>query len=296
MGLEHIHAHFANLPTTLAMLASKLSSCTFSFSTHARDIYIPPSFFSNKFDLAEFIITCNKYNRRYLLNHFDGKYSDKIHRVYHGLDTKKYSSNHRAASSIDALEILFIKSETRPLVLSVGRLEKKKGQTYLLEACNLLKERGIDFVCCIAGDGSEKYSLIDQIYALNLRDVVHLPGALDEDSILNLYKRADVFALPCIQTNDGDHDGLPNVLIEALAMEVAVVTTEVGAIPELIEHEKTGILIPERNVAALAESLQYLIENDERRVQLAVRGREKVCKYFNIKNNIDPLIALFQRD
>ncbi len=296
MEIEHIHAHFANLPTTLALITAKLLLLDFSFSAHAWDIYAHRTMLYEKIQSAKFVITCNNFNQYYLTRNTDDRFLHKINRVYHGLDINKYSKTNPSLAAKSRSEEILQKKEKLPFILSVGRLEAKKGFFYLLEAYLLLKAKNIDFSCLIAGEGSHEQALKTKIERSGLSGAVKLLGPLSEESIMELYLRSDIFVLPCITTRNGDHDGLPNVLIEASALEVPVISTNIGGIPELIEHEKTGILVPEKDADSLASALESLIKNKDQREQLARNARTRVVERFNIRNNIVPIIDLFHQE
>jgi glycosyltransferase involved in cell wall biosynthesis len=275
--IHHFHAHFCHGSTTIAMFASRMSGIPFSFTAHAKDIYLkelnPGKLLQKKMRKAEFLVTCTGANEEHLKR--IAPEGTKIHRIYHGLDTQLFSDIERGSVAAGKGDI--------PVVLSVGRLVEKKGFDYLIKACALLKEKGHKFRCQIVGGGDDDYTqkLVQLIHELNLSETIHLHGAVTQEELRDIYKQATVFALPCLVVDNGDRDGIPNVLVEAMSMQVPVISTDISGIPELIDNEVNGLLVPEKNAPAMAEALEKLLTNSVLRQQLSAAGRDRVCKDFD---------------
>ncbi|MHC4159522.1 MAG: glycosyltransferase, partial [Planctomycetota bacterium] len=158
---HHIHAHFVDRATIVALIVSRLLNVPYSTTAHANDIYVSPVLLSEKMAEAKFVVTCTNYNKNYLSNNCGADLSDKLHCIYHGLNLEKYKPQPRSARQ-------------KPVLLSVGQLREKKGFGYLLEACRILKERGYDFDCQIVGEGPLRNALGAQIQQLSLKDTVTL--------------------------------------------------------------------------------------------------------------------------
>ena len=268
-AFTHLHSHFANEPTSVAELAHRLTGCPFSFTAHAKDIYLTDAGeLSRKIAAAEFVITCTGYNRSHLARLAAGQ--APIHLCYHGVDLSRFSGEPQVPSN-DA-----------PLILSVGRFCEKKGFPYLMQACHRLKQKGHRFVCRIVGFGSLQHELEELIRTLELQDCVFLAGKMTQDKLIHEYRRADLFALPCLVTDDGDRDGIPNVLVEAMAMGVPVVSTPVSGIGELVEHMQNGLLAAERDSESLAAALEMLLDDPRLRARLGANGRQKVMEGFSL--------------
>ncbi len=285
--IRHLHAHFCHTSTTVTMLASRLSGVTFSFTAHAKDIYRedmnPGDLLSLKLRRARFAVTCTWANQIYLESLSSPE--SPLHTVYHGLDLSLFTP----AAFDDAKN-----SQGKPLILSVGRLVEKKGFVYLIEACRLLKDKGYDFICrIIGGEDQHAATIKNTIERLNLTDKVTLQSAVTQEELKRIYQQASVFALPCQVLESGDRDGIPNVLVEAMAMELPVVSTNISGIPELIEDRVNGFLVPEKNSAALAAAIEELLNSFELRRRFAKAGREKVRRNFDAKQNVQALKALF---
>jgi glycosyltransferase involved in cell wall biosynthesis len=175
----------------------------------------------------------------------------------------------------------------------VGRLTAKKGFTYLIAACKELEEQGYDFECHIVGEGPLRSELEAQIAGLGLESSFTLCGALPHQAVIEKYRQATLFVLPCIVARDGDRDGIPNVLIEAMAMQVPVVSTDHSSIPELVQSSVTGLLVPPKDKKALAEALALLLNNRSLCQEMGRRGRQKVLEDFDVDRNVRRLYDLF---
>lgn len=282
-GIQRLHAHFANVPAAMAELVHLLTGIPFSFTAHAKDIYLSdPEILNRKIHHAEFVVTCTEYNRTFLQSVSTN--GTPIHRLYHGLDLDRFQPALPDPGSAD---------ETVPLLLSVGRLREKKGFPVLLHACRLLKERGRRFRCQIVGYGPLQPELETMIHVLGLTNRVFLLGKKPHAEVLDLYRQATVFVLPCQIAGDGDRDGIPNVLLEAMAMQVPVISTDVSGIPELIDHMNNGLTVPPENPVALAQAIAHLLDTPTLRVALARAGRDRVSERFSQSFAIKTLHTLF---
>src|SRR5260370_14974492 len=167
-----------------------------------------------------------------------------------------------------------------PLILSVARLCEKKGLEFLIQACHVLVDRGVAFQCRIVGYGPLEDKLQKMIACLALRDTVSLLGKMTQDQLAELYPQADLVMLPCLVLKNGDQDGIPNVLFEAMVCGVPIISTEVAGVRELIEHQKNGLLVEQRNAPALADAMELLIGSPGLRKELARQGRQTVLGGF----------------
>ena len=165
----------------------------------------------------------------------------------------------------------------------------------LVQACKVLDERGYDFRCIIAGDGPQRALLEQQIAEYQLEDKVQLVGVVFQEQLFGYLNRADVFALPCVTTSDGEQDGIPVVLMEAMSMGIPTVSTYVSGIPELIQDGESGLLVREKDPVALADGLQRLLQDRELGARLGENARQKVVREFDIEKNARQLTALFER-
>ena len=178
--------------------------------------------------------------------------------------------------------------------MSVAQLAPRKGFHVLIEACHYLTQQDVPFRCYIFGEGTERSRLESLIKEYNLGDRILMPGRIHQAELRQFLNRADVFVLPCVRDNDGDQDGIPVVLMEAMAMELPVISTSLSGIPELISHERNGLLVPPSDAVALADALQRLKNNRAMRKQLGKLGRETVIGDFNIHRSAERMAALLE--
>jgi glycosyltransferase involved in cell wall biosynthesis len=301
--IDHLHAHFAHDPTLIAQLAQKLTGISFSFTAHARDLFqIPRAALAERMSAASAVITCCGANLDYLHESAPAGTHDKIRLIHHGVDLRGFqpgAKNQEPRTKNQALASnkagsRFSVLGSAPLIMSVGRLVEKKGFPDLLRACALLKERGYRFRCAIYGDGPLQGELEALIAQHGLDDMVALPGAVAQHELLPVLQSASIFALTPFVTEDGDRDGVPNVLVEAMACEVPVVATAVSGIPELVVHEQNGLLVSPHDPAAIAEALAALLGDEARRALLGAAARQTVVEHFDLRAAARELAALFE--
>ena len=277
-GVGHLHAHFISEPAAVAELASRLAGTGYSLSAHAKDIYLSrPEVLRRKLAAARFTVTCTEYNRRALAALAGGA---PIHRMYHGIDHVAFAPRPRAPA------------QEAPLILAVGRLREKKGFATLIEACALLRDAGRDFRCEIVGYGEDQARLESRIRAARLGEHVVLTGKLAREQVIERYARAAALVVPSQVASDGDRDGIPNVLLEAMAMELPVVASAVSGIPELVENDRNGLLVAPGEPRDVAEALIRLLDDESLRERLGRAGRRAVLEGFDNDRNLALLARL----
>jgi colanic acid/amylovoran biosynthesis glycosyltransferase len=279
-GIGHVHAHFASSAASVALDVHRLTGVPYSVTAHAKDIYrhdLDLDYLRAKLDQARFAVTVSDYNR----DHLSRLGARNVVRIYNGIDLRRFAPNGGSA-------------DEPPLVLAVGRLVEKKGFDVLIRACGLLRADGVRFRCRIVGKGELEDALQTLIAALDLEQHVELLGPLPREQLLELFPRASVVAAPCLVGSDGNRDGLPTVLTEALALKIPVVATPVTGIPELVEDGRTGLIVPERDPAALAAAIRRLIHEPETARRLAEAGRARVERDFDLHVNVRELRTLFE--
>jgi len=280
-AITHLHAHFARDATAVARLAAKLTHIGYSFTAHAKDIFhetVKADDLKEKTSDATAVITVSDFNVRYLRSHF-GVSSQRIHRINYGLDLKRFP---------------YVSPESRrPTVVAVGRLVEKKGFCVLIDACARLAQNGCEFNCQIIGGGVLEHSLRSQIARLGVQDRVALLGPLSQHEVIQYVQKASILAAPCVVAPDGDRDGLPNVLIEAMALGTPCIATNVGGLPELVIHEKTGLMVEPFDVDGLALAIERLLKERALRIDLAIAARRLVESDFNIVENAARLRDVF---
>ena len=279
-GVDHLHSHFISSPTDIAELAGRLLALPFSISAHAKDIYLSAaSDLQRKLLAARFTVTCTEANRQVLAAIAPRAF---VQRMYHGVDHALFHPKQRALAS------------TVPLIVSVGRLRAKKGLNNLIDACALLRQRGQAFACEIVGYGEEQTQLQAQIDRLGLARQVRLVGKLAREQVIERYAHAAVYVQPSRIAADGDRDGIPNVLLEAMAMGLPVVASRVSGIPELVGDGVNGLLVEPDEPAALADAITRLLQRPTLCADLACRARATVTELFDNDRNLRLLCALLQ--
>jgi glycosyltransferase involved in cell wall biosynthesis len=282
LGLRHLHTHYISQPASIAELVQRLAGTGFSISAHAKDIYLSStSDLQRKLTAAAFTVTCTHYNCEHLAG-LTQRPAD-VHLMYHGIDTERLQP---ATQRADHPQI------ARPLLLSVGRLREKKGFPVLIEACRQLQAAGVNFRCQIIGYGLEQHRLQKLIRAHGLDNSIELLGKLGHAEVLERYRAASVFVLPCQIAGDGDRDGIPNVLLEAMAFELPVVSTRVSGIPEVIDDGSNGLLVTPNDAMQLAAALRRLLGDRLLARRLGVAARRTVVSMFSSEANIRTLCAL----
>lgn len=281
--IRHLHAHFCHGSTTMAMFASQMTGVPFSFTAHAKDIYLPKlnpgDLLKYKMERSKFVVTCTDANRQYLQTILP--HQVPIHTIYHGLNTAVFAPTDSPTKDI-------------PTILSVGRFVEKKGFAFLVHACRILHDRGHVFRCHIVGEPDEQSEPIQTlIRTLQLEATITIESGRTQEELRSIYQQAAIFTLPCQIMKNGDRDGIPNVLAEAMASGVPVVSTNISGIPELITSRIDGLLVPQKDPSALAQALEELLVNPSLREQLGQAGRERICKVFDSKINTIMLKTLF---
>jgi len=280
---DHLHAHFIDRAVVVALVVSRLLNKTYSLTAHANDIYTKQILIREKIVNARFMVTVSQYNKAYLLQTYPELDSDKIHILHPWVDLAQFAPP-AARPPHERLHIL-----------SVGRLVEKKGQGDLVEACYLLQQRGVDVECRIMGSGPLQSSLEEHITRRGLSARVLLTGGQPQSQVLELLRTwADVFALPCVIAQDGDRDGIPVSLAEAMAMELPVISTDIVGIGELVQSG-TGILTSPHDPFALAEALRQIhTASLSARADMGRRGRGAVDAEFNLPQGVRQLADLFR--
>lgn len=281
-NIRHIHVHFASGATTVARLASAISGIPYSFTAHAVDIFhesVRDEDLQLKLEQAHHSVTISRFNLRYLRRRFPTSTS-RLHLVRNGLELERFPYR-----------------DPRPLstplrIAAVGRLIEKKGFQYLLPAAAELVDSGVKLDLRIAGTGILAEELQANISQLKLSDSVRLLGPQTQDQIHELLDSADVFMAPCVVGADGNADGMPTVLLEAMATGVPCISTSVTGIPEAVRNGSTGVLVRPGNPHALARAVHTLTSPGTDRVSLARNARALVEEDYDVRRQAELLRAL----
>lgn len=281
LRIGRLHAHFANQPTTVARLAASLAGVPFSFTAHATDIFktsVRRRTLAGHLTAADFVVAVSEFNRRFLAK--AAARPTRIVTLYNGIDLARFAPN--GTPPFDVFR-----------VLCVARLVEKKGLPVLIEACRLLRDRGERFHCEIVGKGMLRPQLQAQIKAAGLGDVVSLVGPQTQLEIVGRYHDAHLAVLPAIVARDGNREGLPVSIVEALASGLPVVTTPVTGIPEAVEHGHNGLLVPMNDAPALADAMGSLIHDRALYDRLRANARQSVERRFDVRQTTEQLHDLF---
>jgi glycosyltransferase involved in cell wall biosynthesis len=264
----HFHAHFAHSPGSVARYAAMLTGLPYSFTGHAKDVYTQhPASLAEKLAHAAFAVTCTGHNRDYLERLAAGR--TPVHLVYHGIDLSLFSPG-----PPPSLEPPF-------RIVSVARLTAKKGLPTVIRALAILNEQGLDFTFDLIGEGEDRQRLEALAGYSGIATKVRFHGAMPHERVLDFYRAAHVFVLGCQVLQNGDRDGIPNVLVEAMAMGVPVAATSVSAVPELVADGETGLLVPPADPEALAGAVYRLLTDAELRARIIPAAQAKVGRDFD---------------
>lgn len=278
----HLHAHFLHAPASIAFVARKLSGQRYSLSGHAKDIYttLPENVLRRCRD-AEFVTTCTEANRRHLVEEI-GVPASKVHLCRHGVDIERFSAG---------------ASGRRPgRIVSVGRLVPKKGFDVLIGACGELRRRGLRFELRIVGGGELRQSLLALAESEGISDSVQLTGSLSQADIVEELAAAELFALSPAVMPDGDRDGIPNVLLEAMAAGVPVIASSVSGIPEVLSDQVNARLVAPARPDLLADALTELLSDGAQRERLAAAGQRFVRERCAWPQAVAPLRQLLIKE
>jgi len=281
-GTQHLHAHFASKAATVARIASRFAGISYTLTAHAKDIFqedISINEVRANLAGASTVITVSDFNVDYLYRNY-GIDRLKIRRIYNGLDLSRFPYK--------------TPQERPPMIIAVGRLVEKKGFSDLIEACCLMAQRNAVFECSIIGTGPLESELHRQVESLGICEKVKLVGPLPQNEVIKRVQGAAVMAAPCIVASDEDKDGLPTVLIEAMALGTPCVSTDVTGIPELVIDGETGLTVPQHDPSRLASALETLLMQPNLRFELSRRARNLIEKKFDIARNSIEVRVVFQ--
>jgi glycosyltransferase involved in cell wall biosynthesis len=284
--VDHVHAQWAHSAASIAAHAARLLGTSFSFTGHAADLFRERVALADKVRQADFIACISTFHRDFYRTL--GARDDQLELVYCGIDVEHFRPRTDADEAARA---------GRPFhVLSAARLVPKKGLDDLVEACRILTARGLDLRCTIAGSGPLEAELRAQVERAGLADRVTLTGrALKQEDIPAFMHSGDAYCLPCVRAADGDVDGLPQMLMEAMACGLPVVSTRLVGIPDLVVDGRTGLLVEPDAPEALADALERLARDPDLRRSLAAEGRRFVLERFEIATALRPLLDQYRR-
>jgi glycosyltransferase involved in cell wall biosynthesis len=280
--ISHIHAYCSNITTNFAVVAAHMLEASFSFNAYVDfDFQYGFKMLDAKLELCDFAVVHTAFCRERLLEYTSERRRGKIHLVRFGLDLERVKPRPASGSK-------------RPRVLIVGGLVPKKGHRHLLKACAMLKEQGLDFELFVIGDGPLRARLRELASALGLDDRVVFTGGLPNDEAMAYFTPDAVLVHPSVYAPDGERDGFPTVISEAMAMGVPVVSTYVSGIPEVIRNRENGLLAPPEDPRALAEAIRELFSDRGLRDRIAAAGTATARELFDSSRWIPEIRRLLE--
>lgn len=280
--ITHIHAHFSNHPAVAALIVHRLTAIPFSFTAHGHDIHKDRTMLREKIAAAAFAVTISEYNKSLMAKECPPGDNSKIHVIHCGVDTRLFK--------------VPVKPEQGAAmnIICVASLLEVKGHTYLIQACKLLRDRGVSFTCHLVGEGKYRARIVKEIKHSGLDDHIRLHGGCTQSHVRELLMTSDIFVLASIRTRTGAREGIPVALMEAMAVGLPVVASNISGIPELVQNGISGYLTPPGDVNALAESIGVLIEEGSTRRKMGAAAREIILRNFDLESNVKQLIHMFQ--
>ena len=276
-GLSRLHVHFGNAGATVGVLVKHLTNCHLSYTIHGPDEFddVPGQHLPLKMQHANDVVCISQFAKGQLMRLSQPEHWAKLQVCRLGVDPAQFSYAAREPGTACVK------------LLCVGRLSSAKAQILLVQACATLRDEGLDFSLTLVGDGPDRARIELAIERLRLGRHIHLTGALNQAAVRMHFERADIFVLPSLA------EGIPVVLMEAMSSGVPCISTPVNGIPELIQHERTGLLATPGDVDSLAEQLRRLIQQPALRQSLAQAAHVKVLADFDLNRNVAQLSRIF---
>ncbi len=280
LGIEHMHAAWANGPATAAWVVHKLDGIPYSFSVHAGDIRPPDGFLQEKLMDCAFARANIRFNIPYLESFVPASEHHKLYLVYN-------------VATMQNCPKAFVPMQAPYKLLAIGRLIETKGFHYLIDAVHLLKDSGVKVKLSIIGDGAWRSKLEKRIADLGLEQEVNMLGFVTHDGISRHIMESDIFVMPSIVKEKVlCSDGLPNVVMEAMHHCLPVIGTDIAGMKDAVIDGETGLLVPERDVKALAQAVQTMVADRENALRMAQNAKERVSRMFDTEANLDKLSHL----
>lgn len=286
LGIRHVHAHFASHAATAAYIIASLSDITYSFTVHGPDVFVHRVLLRHKIEGARFIRCISTFNKAFLSGLYPALTEGKLRVVHTGVNPEVYE---RAAAASE-------RKEGPVRILSVAALTPSRGFPFLIDACSRLAASGLDFECNIVGNGSLHEITEQWIARHGLDDKVRLLGTLPQHEVARLMGETDIFVLPSIIALDGQMDGIPLSLMEAMAAGKPVIGSSISGIPELVQNGVSGVLVDAASPARIAEAVRRLAADPDLRDRLGRAGQLRVRREFDVRQTAAAMIALFDSE
>jgi glycosyltransferase involved in cell wall biosynthesis len=281
LGVRHVHCHFANHPAAAGFVVHRLTGISYTFTAHGTDLHRSHRMLRRKVAESALTLTVCEYNRKVILAECGDEFADKVRVARCGVDLNIFRPHAKGPHADGIFE-----------VLCVARFIPVKGHRQLIEACRILADEGVEFVCRLIGDGPIHAEIGRLAARLDLTDRVRFEGWRARDEVASYLAKADVLVAPSAPTKI-EREGIPVVLMEAMATGLPVVASDLSGIPELVRHDETGLLVPPGDPAALAAALRRLVEDPELRARLGRAGRETIEDEYDLRRNAAALAVLF---
>jgi colanic acid/amylovoran biosynthesis glycosyltransferase len=294
LGVRHVHCHFATHPALAGFLIHRLTGIPYSFTAHGSDLHVERRMLCQKIAESAFAVTISRSNAAVIATECGGSVP-KLQVIRCGVDLRRFRPADERSDVPTGVptETGLAVPDRPPSITCIGTLHEVKGQRHLIAALATLAERGVNVCCRFVGDGPDRVELEGLVDKLGLRGSVEFLGQRMRSDVLELLAETDILVAPSVPTSGGKREGLPVVLIEAMAAGVPVVASHLSGIPELVENEVTGLTVPPGDPAAIADALARLLADRPLRQRLARAGRERIEAEFDLDRNAARLIGLF---
>ncbi len=276
-GIHRIHAHWATHPALAAYCINRLTGIPYSVTVHAHDLFVDRAMLKVKLDAADFVVTVSDYNRRLLISLLGDRYREATRVIHCGVDCAMFCPPARR------------RPRAVPLLLCTGSLESYKGHIHLIDALALVRARGVRVRCVCIGAGPLRRRLMARVRKRALGGCIRFVGACPRSRVRAWLERATLFVLPSVRDRSGKMEGIPVALMEAMAMGIATVASDLSGVPELVRHDETGLLVPPADAGALAAALEHLLRNPAVSHRLGAAGRDWVVRRFNENTTVAEL-------
>jgi len=283
IGIDHFHVHYATHPALVAWIIKFLTGITYSVTIHAHDIFIRKTMLAEKLGQAKFIVAISEFNKNYVSQEVSKSLLPKMHVVHCGIRPEDYVRD----SSVQ------IEQGAEYQIISIGSLQEYKGQKYLIEACSILKESEMNFHCHIIGEGEMRQVLETSIQEFALEGRVTLHGGLPQEDVASHLVRGNCYVQPSIIAKNKKMEGIPVAIMEAMAAKIPVVATKISGIPEIVIHNRTGILVDEKDAIQLAAAILFCYQNPVEVQTMVKLARQLVEKEYHLVDNAKKIYEVF---
>jgi glycosyltransferase involved in cell wall biosynthesis len=280
LGVTHVHAHFANHPATAAWIIGTVTGIPYSFTGHGADLQVDQHMLGRKVRDAQAVITISEYNRAFIGEHAGAAAVDKVTVIHCGVDTARFAPRESPPRSDGSVE-----------ALCIGTFYEVKGHRYLIEAMRILKDRGRSVRLTLVGEGPDEAALRELAAREGVAELITFAGPRTRDEVLAHLRAADLLVVPSIPTESGRREGIPVVLMEAMASGVPVVASGISGIPELVEDGTSGLLVPPKDPPALAAAIERIADDPRLALTLSAGGRARVEAEFDLERNAARLLT-----